>query len=228
MGTNRICLVLLLLAAGSAWSREAATPSECQAAAAQPTIANALARVARDPDDVRARVALADAWSDAGCYGDAVNVLENASNAHPGNSELQTRLRVARSLVGEEHFFADLDRADNQAKLKRDMFRCDTLADLEACNEAMRLKPDDPAVLASSGDALMHARRPADALQRYRRAEALGGDPQAFAEKIRLAEAEVPAGSAGVAGPPADARVAQVQKSAPRRYSNASPEGQSH
>jgi predicted Zn-dependent protease len=231
MAINRVWLLVLMLAAGSAWSREAATPSECQASASQPVLAGALAKVAHNPDDLRAQVALADAWSDAGCYGDAVGVLQRAAAAHPEIAELQTRLRVAKSLVGEEHFFDDLDRADGQARLKRDVFRCDTLADLDACGEAVRLKPDDPALLTALGDALMRANRPAEALPRYRRAEALMTDTQAVAEKIRLAEAALPAPStaASAGRDSANARIAQAtQRPAPRRYSNASPEGQSH
>jgi predicted Zn-dependent protease len=231
MAINKVWPILLALAAGSAWSREAATPSECQAFVSQPALANAIAKVARDPDDLRAQVALADAWSDAGCYNEAVGVLQSAVGAHPGIAELQTRLRVAKSLVGEEHFFNDLDRVDRQAKLKRDAFRCDNLGDLDACSEAVLLKPDDPALLIALGDALMRAKRPSEALQRYRRAETLTADTQAVAEKIRLAEAELPAGSttARAGGESADARVARAMpRPAPRRFSNVSPDGESH
>jgi tetratricopeptide (TPR) repeat protein len=232
MGTSRLWPLVLALAAAGAFSHEAATPSQCQAAAAQPPIAPALARVARNPDDARAQAALADAWSDAGCFNDAVSVLQSAASAHPDIAELQTRLRVARSLVGEEHFFEDLDRADAQAKLKRDLFRCENLSDLDACNEAARLKPDDAAVLVSAGDALLRAKRPAEALQRYRAAETSGGaaSPPGLSDKIRLAEAALPppapASAAGRSAPP---RVARAEpKAAPRRYSNVSPDAQSH
>jgi tetratricopeptide (TPR) repeat protein len=232
MGTSRIWPLLLALAAAGASAHEAATPSQCQAAASQPPIAPALARAARNPDDARAQAALADAWSDAGCFSDAVSVLQNAASAHPDIAELQTRLRVARSLVGEEHFFEDLDRADAQAKLKRDLFRCESLNDVDACNEAARLKPDDPAVLISAGDALMRAKRPADALQRYRAVETSAGAASlpGLPEKIRSAEAALPPQApAPAAGRPASPRVARTEpKAAPRRYSNVSPDAQSH
>jgi len=222
---------VLALTAGSAFAREAATPSECQARASQPAIAGILAKVARNPDDLRAQVALADAWSDAGCYNEAVGVLQRAVGAHPEIADLQTRLRVAKSLVGEEHFFDDLDRADREAKLKRDAFRCDNLADLDACREAVVVKPDDPALLTALGDALMRAKRPSEALQPYRRAEALTSDTGAVAEKIRLAEALLPELSTAVpaGGGSANARLVRaVPTPAPRRYSNVSPDGQSH
>jgi Flp pilus assembly protein TadD len=231
MDTNRVWPALLALAATGAWSHEAATPSACQAAASQPPIAAVLAKVARNPDDLRAEVALADAWSDAGCFNDAVNVLQNAAGAHPDIAELQTRLRVAKSLVGEEHFFEDLDRADAQAKLKRDAFRCDTLGDLDACNEAARLQPDDSALLTSWGDALVRAKRPADALQRYHRVASLTGGSPALTDKIRAAEAGLPPGTgpAPAAGASGSPRLARAEpKPAPRRYSNVSPGAQSH
>jgi predicted Zn-dependent protease len=233
MAINKYSSVLLLLMAASAWSREAATPAECQSAASQPAISAAIAKVARNPDDLRAQVALADAWSDVGCYNDAVNVLQSAVAAHPENPELQTRLRVARSLVGEEHFFDDLDRADTQAKLKRSVFRCETLADLDACTDASRLKPDDPTLLVAYGDALMHAKRPADALQRYRRAEALAADTQGLPEKIRLAQTETTKAPEEARPNASDNPDLRLVRAAPKaagahRYSNAAPDGQSH
>jgi Flp pilus assembly protein TadD len=231
MAINKVWPIVLMLSAGSAWSSDAATPSGCQAVASQPTLSSALAKVARNPDDLRAQIALADAWSDAGCYNDAVVVLQNAVSAHPGMAELQTRLRVAKSLVVEEHYFDDLDRVDRQAKLKRDAFRCDNLADLDACGEAVRLKPDDPALLTALGDALMQAKRPSEALQHYRHAESLAADTPALAEKIRVAEAELPAvpAPAPAGSESVNARIARAPpRTAPRRYSNLSPAGQSH
>ncbi len=231
MAINKIWSVVLMLSAAAAWSREAATPSECQALASQPAMSSALAKVASKPDDLRAQTALADAWSDAGCYNEAVAVLQNAVNAHPAVPELQTRLRVAKSLVGEEHFFDDLDRADRQARLKRDAFRCSNLADLDACSEAVRLDPDDPAMLTAFGDALVKEKRPSEALQHYRRAATLAAATPALTEKIRVVEAELPPDStAGPAvGAAANPPIAQATPRPPsRHYSNVSPVGQSH
>jgi tetratricopeptide (TPR) repeat protein len=232
MVTSKSFALLMVVASAPSWSREAASTSQCEAAANQPPIAGALARTAKDPDDLRAQFALADAWSDAGCFNDAVNVLQGAARTHSENAELQTRLRVARSLVGEEHFFEDLDRADTQARLKRATFRCETLADLDACSEALRVKADDPAVLTAQGDALLRALRPSDALVSYRRAEALAPNAQGVAEKIRAAEAE--SGHVGVTAVPTAApggnRMAGASPKSmnPRRYSNAAPAGETH
>jgi cytochrome c-type biogenesis protein CcmH/NrfG len=230
MAISRSCALLVMLASAPAWSREAASTAQCQAAAARPAIAGALVKVAKDPADLRAQFGLADAWSDAGCFNDAVNVLQNAATIHPESAELQTRLRVARSLVGEQHFFDDLDRADTQARVKLATFRCVTLSDLDACTEAVRDKPGDPVVLTAQGDALMRAQHPRDALVSYRRAEALAPDAQGVSEKISTAEAESehrdarPNAAAPQASP---VRMARTVPS-PRRYSNAAAAGQTH
>lgn len=227
---------------------EAASVSACQTASVQPPIANAKAALARNPTDLRTRFALADAWSDAGCFNDALAVLQSTDATEQGNKEYQTRLRVAKSLVGEERFFDDLDRANSEAKLKRDTFRCTTLADLEACNEAVGLRPNDPALLIADGDALSRAQRPADALGRYRRAATLLPDKTEIDAKINATEAELassqpnpsialnseaPRRRRQAAARPHTARGAlQIARTNPsdtaRHYSNAEPEASSH
>jgi tetratricopeptide (TPR) repeat protein len=183
----------LIGAAAAAASREAASPAVCQAAAAQPGIAQARAAQQANPGDLGAVFHLADSWSDAGCFGDALNVLQRARAAHPSNAELETRLRVAKSLVGEEQFFDTLDRADAEVRLKRATFRCTSMADVESCKEASRLKPDDTSLLVAEGDALLVAKQPAEALAIYRRATALSPDLPGLAAKTRTAQAQIPA-----------------------------------
>jgi tetratricopeptide (TPR) repeat protein len=247
MAINRLVIWTLLCAGAPAWSHEAASSSSCQAAAAQPAIANAKASLERNPADLGVRFSLADAWSDAGCFNDAVQVLQGAQDQHPGNKELETRLRVARSLVGEEVYFEKLDRADAEAKLKRDAFRCSTLSDLDACAEAARIRPDDAALLVAHADALVRAKRPAEAIGRYRRAAALAPDQPEIAAKISAAEDQLqalqasgaPAGSSsnGATAPRKAAseirphvRVARAAGgvTAVHQYSNAEPVARSH
>jgi tetratricopeptide (TPR) repeat protein len=241
----------LLFAAAAAGAHESASASSCQAAAAQPAIANAKAALDRDPAVLIAHFNLADAWSDAGCFNEAVQVLQSAQNQLPGNKELETRLRVAKSLVGEEIYFEKLDRAAAAAKFKRDSFRCSTLSDLEACGEAERIKPDDAPVLIANADALVRANRPAEAIGRYRRAAALVPGQAEVAAKISAAEAQArelqpgaaqpgaaPAGGNAGAAPvvqtrrkaTADVRMARAGAgdTAVRRYSNADPVTRTH
>jgi tetratricopeptide (TPR) repeat protein len=238
MVTNKIIVAVLLLAAAAAQSRAAVSPASCQAAAAQPAMQSAKAALDRNPSDLRTRFNLADAWSDAGCFNEAVQVLQSAQQQHPGSKELETRLRVAKSLVGEQTYFDNLDRADAEAKLKRDAFRCNTLADLDACSEAARMKPDDATLLIAQADALVRAKRPAEAIGRYRRAATLVPDQAELAAKISAAEAQLPpaelAGAAPAVQPPVKPapllRVARASAGdAPaRQYSNAEPLALSH
>jgi tetratricopeptide (TPR) repeat protein len=234
MATNKLLILALLLTSAAAWSRETASPSACQAAAAQPAIAAAQAAFDGNPNNLQASFKLADAWSDAGCFNDAVQVLQSAKSTHPANKELETRLRVARSLVGEEHFFDNLDRADYEAKLKRETFRCSTLADVDACNQALRMKPDDPTLLVAQGDALMQAKRPADAVGRYRLAAVIVPNQQDIAQKISAAESQLPAAQTNVSAPLAPARSSPAKFKVTdagrpmRRYTNAAPDSQTH
>ncbi|HWY96941.1 MAG TPA: hypothetical protein VNX69_17230 [Steroidobacteraceae bacterium] len=102
------------------------------------------------------------------------------------------------------------------AKLKRDSARCREHADLDACYDAIRWSPGDPALLVGLGDALERAQRPADAIRNYRRAVALAPDTLGLATKISAAEAKL-----AKRGPAANGASA-------KRYSNAAPETQSH
>ena len=102
------------------------------------------------------------------------------------------------------------------AALKRDSALCRVRANLEACYDAIRWNPDDPALLVALGDALVRANRPADAIRNYRRAAALAPSMPGIAAKIRVAEASLtPKRAAGNLGPG-------------KRYTNAAPEAQSH
>jgi Flp pilus assembly protein TadD len=98
------------------------------------------------------------------------------------------------------------------ASLKRDYVSCSTQSNLEACYDAIRWSPSDPALLMATGDALIRAGRPADAIRSYRRAAQLAPNTRGVAAKISLAEA----------------KVAALNASLNRRYSNAAPETQSH
>jgi len=102
------------------------------------------------------------------------------------------------------------------AALKRDSALCHAHADLDACYDAIRWNPGDPALLVALGDALVLAKRPADAIRTYRRAAALAPSMPGIAAKIGVAEARLT--SKRAAGNPAPVK----------RYTNAAPEEQSH
>jgi cytochrome c-type biogenesis protein CcmH/NrfG len=108
-----------------------------------------------------------------------------------------------------------------EAALKRDTTRCHAYSDIDACYNAVRWNPGDPALLIALGDALVRAKRPADALRNYHRAAALVPNMHGLAAKISAAEAKL--------NPPKRApATAAVNASAAKHYSNAAPEAQSH
>lgn len=102
------------------------------------------------------------------------------------------------------------------AKLKRDSARCREQANLDACYDAIRWSPGDPALLVGFGDALQRVQRPADAIRNYRRAAALAPDTPGLAAKISAAEAKLARRAPG------------ANRASAKRYSNAAPETQSH
>jgi hypothetical protein len=106
------------------------------------------------------------------------------------------------------------------ATLKRDTTRCRAYFDIDACYNAVRWNPGDPALLVSLGDALLRAKRPADALRNYHRAAGLAPATRGLAAKVSAAEAMLT--------PKRAPATAAVNAAAAKRYSNAAPETQSH
>jgi tetratricopeptide (TPR) repeat protein len=190
MATNRLLALLLIGLCRAAWPHEAASPAVCQAAARQPAITEAKAALDADPTELRARLKLADAWGDAGCFGDALQVLQDGEAMHPGDKELQARLRVAKSLVSEQGYFDSMDRAAKNATLSRAAFRCAKLADVNSCDDALNMKPSDPELLIAKADALVQAKRPGEAIGVYRTALPVSADREAVDAKIALAESQ--------------------------------------
>jgi tetratricopeptide (TPR) repeat protein len=190
MATNRLLALLLVGLCRAAWPHEAASPAVCQAAAGQPAIPEAKAALDANPTELRARLKLADAWGDAGCFGDALQVLQDGEAMHPGDKELQARLRVAKSLVSEQGYFDSMDRAAKNATLSRAAFRCAKLADVNSCDDALNTKPNDPELLIAKADALVQAKHPGEAIGIYRTALAVSADREAVDAKIALAESQ--------------------------------------
>jgi cytochrome c-type biogenesis protein CcmH/NrfG len=106
------------------------------------------------------------------------------------------------------------------AALKRDTVRCSTQADVEACYNAIRRNPNDPALLVSLGDALVRAQRFEDSIRNYRRAAVIAPGMSGIAAKIGAAEEKMASRRAPVR--------ATGSAAAEKRFSNAAPEAQSH
>jgi hypothetical protein len=114
--------------------------------------------------------------------------------------------------------------ADNAAAatLARDSTRCRAQGDLNACYDAIRWSPGDPALLVALADALVRAKRPADALRNYRRAVVIAPNLPGVAAKISATEAKL--SSRRAPGNLSGDRVSVNGK----RFSNAAPEALSH
>jgi hypothetical protein len=110
------------------------------------------------------------------------------------------------------------------AALKRDTELCSARANIDACYDAIRWSPNDPALLVSLGDALVRAKRPQDAVRSYRRAAALAPGMGGLAAKITAAEQTV----APKRAPARPSDRPSGSAAADKRYSNAAPESQSH
>jgi tetratricopeptide (TPR) repeat protein len=190
MATNRLLALLLICVCRTAWPHEAASPAACAAAAEEPAIAAAKAGLDANPTDLRVRLQLADAWGDAGCFNEALQVLQGGEALHPADKELQARLRVAKSLVSEQGYFDSMDRAARNATLSRATFRCVKLADVNACDEALNQKPDDPELLMAKADSQMQLQRPGEAIGTYRKALRTSADHEVVNAKIALVESQ--------------------------------------
>lgn len=139
-------------------------PPTCKAGPLPAGATAAQADLNADPDNTKARIAVADALLDQGCYSEAITLLEAGSARHPRGSELQSKLRDARSLMSEQKYFEGLGQAQENARQQRNLLRCRQLADIAACDDALKAKPDDVTLLLAKSDALLRANRAGEAV----------------------------------------------------------------
>jgi hypothetical protein len=130
----------------------------CRGPSRPQTLIDAAAALDRDPEELASRLNLADALVDQGCYQEAVTVLEAGQKSHPHSSELSGKLRDVRSMVTEQTYIQGLTQAAESAKLQRNELRCTRLADISACDEALKSKPGDAQLLAARSAATAAAR----------------------------------------------------------------------
>ncbi|MBV8853365.1 MAG: hypothetical protein JOY91_08185 [Sinobacteraceae bacterium] len=181
------CWILcLLLAARVACGQSPTVPNRggCQAGAK--SIADARTSQAQNPEALGPRLKLADALTDQACYEEAALVLEAAQLVYPHNSEIGGKLRAVRSLVTEQSYIQDMTQAQEKAQLQRDRLRCTRLADLGACQAALKISPNDAQLLAAQGDALLQAGRRTEAVASYQLAQQHGAEDPALRSKLAL------------------------------------------
>jgi tetratricopeptide (TPR) repeat protein len=179
-------LLGILLCPGQSFADERVSARSCRVS---PQVAATRAALNAAPHSLEARVKLADALIEATCYEEAVHALEDGQALHPRSAELQAKLRNARSLASEQSYFDGKDQAEQAARQSRNLLRCTRLADLAACDEALKVKPNDAQIVIARGDALLKAAQPAQALLSYRRARQLAPEA-ALATKLAAAESQ--------------------------------------
>lgn len=180
-------LLLALATLSSAQAHEGGGPCP---ASPSPEVSSARDALKSAPASLETRMRLADALVEANCYDEAVHTLEEGQALHPGNANLAAKLRTTRSLVTEQSYFAGLEQAEIGARVSRNLLRCSRLGDLAACDEALKLKPDDIDVLIAKGDAQLKAGKPADAEQTYRRARQIAPDNAKAGTQLAAAQAQ--------------------------------------
>jgi tetratricopeptide (TPR) repeat protein len=188
--SRAFALVLLVAAVGPALADAGHTVASCQIDSQPKVVTDAWAALKRTPNELEPQLAVVDALIDQGCYKEAVPILEAGLAQRPRSSELQSRLRAARSMLSEEHFFEGLGNAQETAKLQHSVMRCTKLADVSACDDALHMKPDDPQLTVAKGDALAHGGHPAEAILVYVHAGGLLPGDEAVKSKLAAAESQ--------------------------------------
>jgi tetratricopeptide (TPR) repeat protein len=163
-------------------------PAACATSSPGAEEVSAKSVLEQDPASVDARLKLAAALSDRGCYADSVKILEAGVQLNPRSRALQERLRSARSTLSEQGYFEGLGHAEEAAKTQRNAIRCRELGDIAACDQALAGSPGDRDLLIAKGDALVRVNRPVDALPLYEKAASVDPADDALKAKISATE----------------------------------------
>jgi len=240
-----VALLAVALLHGSAWAHENAL--NCNSVAAkQPSIEGARAELQQKPKSVSVRMSLSDLLVGIGCYDEAVHVLEDGVKLYPSDRSLHTRLRTARSFIGEQQYLDKqpaVSGASNAAFLRAEL-RCKQIGDILACDEAVAMRPNDAALWAAKGDALLKDKRSEEALLAFTRASQANASVAPSAQvdvtaRVSAAKALLamqsptvvegkPASPVAVPVAQATVRTANAKLQVARTYSNVEPASRSN
>ena len=207
--TPSIASLFLMSGAGVAHADGTHDGVLCQSGA---PVAAAIAALQATPGSLAARLNVADALVEANCFDQAVHTLEDGETLHPRNGELQAKLRTTRSLASEQDYFAGREQAEMAARLARNRLRCTKLNDLNACDEALKVKPDDAELLAAA--------------QAQRQSRSIDDASNAAPNKAAITISDRGKQPVAAARPMENVPVAPVVEA--RRYSNAEEPTHSH
>jgi tetratricopeptide (TPR) repeat protein len=187
-GGMAMCVgVLGALARAAPVSAQPALRTACQEGSAPEALSHARTTFQKNPDELGPRLNLADALVDQGCYADAVALLEAGQSMYPHSAELVGKLRDVRSMLTEQAYIRGITQAEDAAKQQHNQLRCTQLADIEACNTALRSSPNDSSLLLAKADALMQGGHPAEAAAVYQHALQLNPGSESMRAKLAAA-----------------------------------------
>jgi tetratricopeptide (TPR) repeat protein len=182
-------LLLLTLLASSRVA--VASESTCVNGGQQnPDIAAGKSALQRSPTQLGKRLEVANLLEKAGCYDQAVHLLEEGQKYNPFNPTLLFSLRRARNMVKEEHYVEGINQAEASARLNRKMERCTREREVAACDEVLSQQPNNTKILIAKGDALVKAHRPAEASKAYARASELEHNNTAITGKLQALQSQ--------------------------------------
>jgi cytochrome c-type biogenesis protein CcmH/NrfG len=112
------------------------------------------------------------------------------------------------------------------AELKRGAAQCLARRSEDACDDAVRWNPSDPALLVALADLELRAQHPADALRHYHRAAEIAPSMNGLNAKIAAADAQLHPKHRAVAARPAQATTKPTAQT--RQFSNTESPSESH
>jgi tetratricopeptide (TPR) repeat protein len=183
--------VPLLLTLALSHVAVAAPESTCVNGGQQnPDIAAGKSALQRSPTQLGKRMELAKLLEKAGCYDEAVRLLEEGKKYNPYNPTLLFSLHRARNWAEEEHYLEGVHQAEASARLNRRMERCTSEHEVAACDEILSQQPNNSKIIIAKGDALVMAHRPAEALKAYIKARELTPNNTTLAGKLQALQAQ--------------------------------------
>jgi tetratricopeptide (TPR) repeat protein len=183
-------LLLLTLLAGGRVAVAAAESTCVNGGQQNPDIAAGRAALQQSPTRLGKRLELTNLLEKAGCYEEAVHLLEEGQKYNPFNPTLLFSLRRARNMVKEENYLQVVDQAEASARLNRKIERCTREREVAACDEVLSQQPNNTKILIAKGDALVKAHRPAEASKAYLRASELAPNNTTVTGKLQALQSQ--------------------------------------
>lgn len=191
-----VAALLILMLCGVQMSGEAA--ADCISSRGKADVKACEQALKSNPRDRKVRIALTEALIELGRHREAVNILRSGLEIDPADQQMKNMLKLEESLL-EEQNWSEKQRALRASrgsgridpKTKVNIIRCTKLkgdSALSACNEGLKIRPEDPDLLMGKGDALFGMNRTTDAIPIYRNALKLRPSSRELAERLRRAE----------------------------------------